>query len=93
MSLQVDLMDRTSLQMDIWDTAGQERYSTLAPLYYRNASAAIVVFDVTDKDSFDGSRIWVEDFRNHRPGAVIILVCCASRCFCWKRGQYSGATL
>jgi GTPase SAR1 family protein len=80
-SLQVDLMDGASLQMDIWDTAGQERYRTLAPLYYRNATAAIVVFDITDKDSFDGGRIWVEDFKEHRPEAVIVLVCCASTCF------------
>ena len=72
--MQVDLMDGRSLRIDVWDTAGQERYRTLAPLYYRNASGAIVVFDLTDKESFDSSRVWVEDFQEHRPGACVILV-------------------
>lgn len=70
----MDLHDGRSLDMAIWDTAGQERYRTLAPLYYRNASAAVVVFDVTSKESFDGSRVWVGDFQEHRPGACVMLV-------------------
>jgi small GTP-binding protein len=72
--VQFDLHDGRSLKFDIWDTAGQERYRSLAPLYYRNASAAVIVFDLTSKDSFDGSRRWVEDFQEHRPGATIMLV-------------------
>lgn len=35
------------IKFEIWDTAGQERFHSLAPMYYRNALAAIVVFDVT----------------------------------------------
>ena len=35
------------MKFEIWDTAGQERYHSLAPMYYRGAQAAIVVFDIT----------------------------------------------
>jgi small GTP-binding protein len=38
--------DRT-IKFEIWDTAGQERFHSLAPMYYRNAQAAIVVYDIT----------------------------------------------
>jgi small GTP-binding protein len=69
-----ELHDGRSLKVDIWDTAGQERYRTLAPLYYRNASAAVVVFDVTSKESFDGSRVWASDFQERRPNTPLILV-------------------
>lgn len=44
----VQLEDAT-VKFEIWDTAGQERYRSLAPMYYRGAAAAIVVYDVTNK--------------------------------------------
>ena len=37
------------IKFEIWDTAGQERYHSLAPMYYRGAHAAIVVYDMTSK--------------------------------------------
>jgi Ras-related protein Rab-5C len=40
--------DRT-IKFEVWDTAGQERFHSLAPMYYRNAQAAIVVYDITNK--------------------------------------------
>lgn len=42
----VQLDDRT-IKFEIWDTAGQERFHSLAPMYYRNAQAAIIVYDIT----------------------------------------------
>lgn len=41
-----------SVKFEIWDTAGQERYHSLAPMYYRGAAAAIVVYDMTNPVSF-----------------------------------------
>lgn len=35
------------IKFEIWDTAGQERFHSLAPMYYRNAQAAVIVYDVT----------------------------------------------
>ena len=40
------------VNLEIWDTAGQEKYSALAPIYYRNSNGAILVYDITDEDSF-----------------------------------------
>jgi len=39
----------TTVKFEIWDTAGQERYHSLAPMYYRGAQAAIVVYDITNQ--------------------------------------------
>lgn len=49
-------LDDTTVKFEIWDTAGQERYHSLAPMYYRGAQAAIVVYDITNQvDSSDDS--------------------------------------
>lgn len=45
-------LDDTTVKFEIWDTAGQERYHSLAPMYYRGAQAAIVVFDITKPVQF-----------------------------------------
>ena len=42
-------LNDTTVKFEIWDTAGQERYHSLAPMYYRGAAAAIVVFDITNR--------------------------------------------
>ena len=56
------------------DTAGQERYRSLAPMYYRGASAAIVVYDITNPDSFTGAKSWVKELqRRGDPNVVIAL--------------------
>ena len=42
-------LDDLTVKFEIWDTAGQERYHSLAPMYYRGAQAAIVVYDITNQ--------------------------------------------
>ena len=42
-------LDDTVVKFEIWDTAGQERYHSLAPMYYRGAQAAIVMYDITNQ--------------------------------------------
>ena len=69
----VNLPDAT-VKFEIWDTAGQERYRSLAPMYYRGAAAAIVVYDITKKDSFTGAKTWVKELqRRGDPNVVIAL--------------------
>ncbi|CAB4254570.1 similar to Saccharomyces cerevisiae YKR014C YPT52 Rab family GTPase, similar to Ypt51p and Ypt53p and to mammalian rab5 [Maudiozyma barnettii] len=53
-----------TVKFEIWDTAGQERYKSLAPMYYRNANAALVVYDITQADSLEKARSWVQELKN-----------------------------
>ncbi|CCI45927.1 unnamed protein product [Albugo candida] len=70
----VDLDEEVMVKFEIWDTAGQERYRSLAPMYYRGAAAAVVVYDVTNKDSFIGAKSWVKELqRRGDPNVVIAL--------------------
>ena len=50
------------------DTAGQERYASLAPLYYRGASAAAVVYDITNEDTFAKAKHWVSELQKNAGG-------------------------
>ncbi|KAM9387155.1 ras-related protein Rab-5A isoform 2-T2 [Phaethornis superciliosus] len=62
------------VKFEIWDTAGQERYHSLAPMYYRGAQAAIVVYDITNEESFARAKNWVKELqRQASPNIVIAL--------------------
>ena len=56
-------LDDSNVKLFIWDTAGQEEYHALNQVYYRDAAAAILVYDITDRDSFDKVQTWVEELR------------------------------
>ncbi len=62
------------ISLDIWDTAGQERYATLAPMYYRKASAAIVVYDITSIETFEKAKKWITELHSCVNDCDIILV-------------------
>lgn len=51
------------VKFEIWDTAGQERYHSLAPMYYRDAAVALVVYDITNGDSLVTAQKWVRELR------------------------------
>lgn len=61
-----------SVKFDIWDTAGQERYHSLAPMYYRGAPAAIVVYDVTSTSSFNRAKAWVKELLQQANAQMVI---------------------
>ena len=54
-------IDNTKIKLQIWDTAGQERFRTITTSYYKGAHAIIIVFDITDKDSFEHIKNWMLD--------------------------------
>ncbi|KAF4694548.1 hypothetical protein FOZ60_007783 [Perkinsus olseni] len=62
------------IKFEIWDTAGQERFRSLAPMYYRNASCAIVVYDQTSMASFIRAQDWVKQLSMvNNPDIVVAL--------------------
>ncbi|ESX02894.1 hypothetical protein KL918_002331 [Ogataea parapolymorpha] len=61
-----------TIKFEIWDTAGQERFANLAPLYYRNAQAALVVYDVTKPASFIKARHWVKELHEQASKNIVI---------------------
>lgn len=54
-------LDGKTIKLQIWDTAGQERFRTITSSYYRGAHGIIVVYDVTDTDSFDNVKQWLHE--------------------------------
>ncbi|CAE6495032.1 unnamed protein product [Rhizoctonia solani] len=60
------IVDGTKVRLQIWDTAGQERFRSMAPMYYRGASAAILVYDITSPSSFEDVRLWIDGKSRHR---------------------------
>lgn len=58
------------------DTAGQERFHSLAPMYYRNAQAAVVVYDITKATSLDKAKTWVKELQ--RQASQNIVICLAA---------------
>ncbi|QSL66932.1 hypothetical protein MERGE_001319 [Pneumocystis wakefieldiae] len=62
----------TTIKFEIWDTAGQERYRSLAPMYYRNANCAVVVYDITQAESLDKAKGWVKELHRQACGNIII---------------------
>lgn len=58
----------------MWDTAGQDRFRALIPSYIRDSTAAVVVFDLTSRASFENVKKWVEAVREERGDDVVIAV-------------------
>eukprot|EP01024_Parvocaulis_polyphysoides_P020658 TRINITY_DN19717_c0_g1_i2.p2 TRINITY_DN19717_c0_g1~~TRINITY_DN19717_c0_g1_i2.p2 ORF type:complete len:238 (-),score=15.39 TRINITY_DN19717_c0_g1_i2:347-988(-) len=67
------LEDRT-VRLQLWDTAGQERFRSLIPSYIRDSSVAVVVYDVTNRQSFLNTTRWIEEVRTERGSDVIIVL-------------------
>ena len=71
--------DHTDFVYEIWDTAGQERYQAITPLYYRSAEAAVIVFDLTDTDSFEKAQHWLKRLRKERPDPSMPIALAANK--------------
>lgn len=67
-------VDGNTYRFQIWDTAGQERYRSLLPMYYRNASAAIVVYDITNQATFEVLRDWIRELQKLGPPNIILAI-------------------
>lgn len=65
-------VDNKTIKLDIWDTGGQERYRSLAPMYYRDARAAVIVFDVTNPESLDEAADWLREFTSQCSSETVL---------------------
>ncbi|RMY75616.1 hypothetical protein D0863_02476 [Hortaea werneckii] len=68
----IALDEQTTVKFEIWDTAGQERYKSLAPMYYRNANCAVVVYDITQASSLDKAKSWVKELQRQANENIVI---------------------
>ena len=72
---EVKLEDNTIVDLQIWDTAGQERFKTITKNYYRGASGIIIVYDITDKTSFDNVSNWLYEVEEKAsPDTIKLLI-------------------
>jgi len=72
-------IDGQSVNLAIWDTAGQERFHALGPIYYRDANGALLVYDITDNDSFTRVQNWVKELRKML-GTDVVLAIAGNKC-------------
>lgn len=63
------------IKSQIWDTAGQERYASFAPLYYRHALGLVLVYDITNRQSFRNAiKLWLNQVREHADEHIVVLL-------------------
>lgn len=67
-------IDGNTVKAQIWDTAGQERYRAITSAYYRGAVGALLVYDITKKQTFDNLQRWLRELRNHADSNIVILM-------------------
>ncbi|ALC49624.1 Rab21 [Drosophila busckii] len=70
----VSLPDERRAQLNIWDTAGQERFHALGPIYYRGSDGALLVYDITDQDSFQKVKSWVRELKQMRGSEISLII-------------------
>ncbi|XP_050360514.1 ras-related protein Rab-21 [Nymphalis io] len=62
------------INLSIWDTAGQEKFHALGPIYYRNSNGAILVYDITDEDSFGKVKNWVKELKKMLGSDIVLII-------------------
>ena len=67
-------LDGKTVKLQIWDTAGQERFRTITSSYYRGSHGIIIVYDVTDQESFNGVNMWLQEIDRYATSSVLKLL-------------------
>lgn len=73
-------VDGTSIKLKIWDTAGQERFRNITNQYYKGADGIVLVFDLTDRKSFDKTREWMAQIKANTRSEEIAVVLLGNKC-------------
>ncbi|PWN33367.1 uncharacterized protein FA14DRAFT_109115, partial [Meira miltonrushii] len=66
------IVDGIKVRLQLWDTAGQERFRSMAPMYYRGANAAVIVYDITNPHSFEDVKTWIDELRQNVHSDLVI---------------------
>ena len=61
----IEIIDDINVLVKLWDTAGQERFRAITPNTLRNAEGIMLVFNITDSESFDDLKVWLESIKTH----------------------------
>merc|ERR1711878_249593 len=67
-------MDGKQIKLQIWDTAGQESFRSITRSYYRGAAGALLVYDITRRDTFNHLTTWLDDARQHSSSNMVIML-------------------
>ena len=67
------------VKVQVWDTAGQERYRSITNAYYRGAEGIMIVFDLTNKESFKNIENWINEVTKFT-GNDVIIICLGNKC-------------
>ncbi|XP_062035815.1 ras-related protein Rab-26 [Lepus europaeus] len=67
-------VDGTKVKLQIWDTAGQERFRSVTHAYYRDAHALLLLYDITNKASFDNIQAWLAEIQEHAQHDVVLML-------------------
>lgn len=67
-------IDGKQIKLQIWDTAGQESFRSITRSYYRGAAGALLVYDITRRDTFNHLTTWLDDARQHSSSNMVIML-------------------
>merc|ERR1711912_100142 len=67
-------IDKKQIKLQIWDTAGQEKFRSITRSYYRGAAGALLVYDITRRETFEHLQSWLEDCRRYSNKDIVIML-------------------
>ena len=67
-------VDGKTVKAQIWDTAGQERYRAITSAYYRGAVGALLVYDITNRKTFESVERWLKELREHADAKIVVML-------------------
>ena len=73
------IINNKNIKLNIWDTAGQERFKTITSAYYKGSHGVILVYDITDRESFNNIANWINETKKHA-GSAIVRVLVGNKC-------------
>jgi len=67
-------VDSKTIKAQIWDTAGQERYRAITSAYYRGAVGALLVYDISKRQTYENVQRWLKELRDHADSNIVIML-------------------